>query len=185
MPSLSLAVSVILLVLMTKVCIIRGSCSNRQTSDCCSTGYFYDSVSRKCMVCPDGFTGVNCSIKCRFPSYGYRCQSACNCSEENCEASTGCILNTQRIPKKNDALSTTGGSLVYASDQETGSVSGSKQINLETKISPDVVATPVLVTTVVVLLVVLVAIVSRYTWRKYVARRENGREQRRKPCKRL
>uniref|UniRef100_A0A8W8JE64 Uncharacterized protein n=1 Tax=Magallana gigas TaxID=29159 RepID=A0A8W8JE64_MAGGI len=114
MPSLSLAVSVILLVLMTKVCIIRGSCSNRQTSDCCSTGYFYDSVSRKCM----------------------------------------------------DALSTTGGSLVYASDQETGSVSGSKQINLETKISPDVVATPVLVTTVVVLLVVLVAIVSRYTWRK-------------------
>lgn len=71
-----------------------------------------------------------------------------------------------------DALSTTGGSLVYASDQETGSVSGSKQINLETKRSPDVVATPVLVTTVMVLLAVLAAIVSRYTWRKYVARRE-------------
>lgn len=71
-----------------------------------------------------------------------------------------------------DALSTTGGSLVYASDQETESVSGSKQINLETKRSPDVVATPVLVTTVVVLLAVLAAIVSRYTWRKYVARRE-------------
>lgn len=71
-----------------------------------------------------------------------------------------------------DALSTTGGSLVYASGQETGSVSGSKQINLDTKRSPDVVATPVLVTTVVVLLAVLAAIVSRYTWRKYVARRE-------------
>lgn len=82
-----------------------------------------------------------------------------------------------------DALSTTGGSLVYASDQETGSVSGSKQINLETKRSPDVVATPVLVTTVVVLLAVLAAIVSRYTWRKYVARRENGENRGENPVK--
>lgn len=168
------AVSVILLALMTKVCIIRGLCSNSQTTDCCNTGYFYDSASKKCMKCPDGFTGINCSLKCRYPSYGYRCQSQCDCPEKNCDASTGCILNTQRIPTKNDALSTKDGSLIYASDLETESVSreGSKIIN-DTKKSPDVAVTPVLIIIVVVLIVILVAIVSRYIWRKCVARREN------------
>lgn len=73
-----------------------------------------------------------------------------------------------------DALSTTDGSLIYAPDQETESVSGSKKINLDTKRSPDVPVTFVLITTVVVLIVILVAIGSRYTWRKYVARKENG-----------
>uniref|UniRef100_K1R4I5 Uncharacterized protein n=1 Tax=Magallana gigas TaxID=29159 RepID=K1R4I5_MAGGI len=72
------------------------------------------------------------------------------------------------------ALSATDGSLMYASDQETESVSESKQINLDTKRSPDVAVTPVLISTVVVLIVVLAAIFSRYIWRKYVARRENG-----------
>lgn len=63
---------------------------------------------------------------------------------------------------------------MYASDQETESVSGSKKINLDTKRSPDVAVTPVLITTVVVLIFILAAIGSRYTWRKYVARKENG-----------
>lgn len=40
--------------------------------------------------CRDGYMGVNCSIKCRYPSYGKRCQSFCNCLEEDCEAATGC-----------------------------------------------------------------------------------------------
>lgn len=48
------------------------------------------------LACPPGYIGINCSIECRFPSYGDHCQSECNCSKENCSVSTGCPNNGQR-----------------------------------------------------------------------------------------
>ena len=40
--------------------------------------------------CKDGYMGINCSIKCRYPNYGKGCQSLCKCLEEDCDASIGC-----------------------------------------------------------------------------------------------
>lgn len=37
-----------------------------------------------------GYTGLNCSDKCPFPFYGYKCQEQCHCSNETCDVSTGC-----------------------------------------------------------------------------------------------
>nr|XP_022294287.1 cell death abnormality protein 1-like [Crassostrea virginica]XP_022294288.1 cell death abnormality protein 1-like [Crassostrea virginica] len=41
-------------------------------------------------VCNPGFTGDNCDIYCRYPSYGTLCQSECNCSDMYCDPKTGC-----------------------------------------------------------------------------------------------
>lgn len=42
------------------------------------------------VACPDGFIGNNCQIPCRFPGYGYWCQSECQCSKNYCNHITGC-----------------------------------------------------------------------------------------------
>lgn len=40
--------------------------------------------------CPIGFFGYNCTQPCRFPSFGEKCQSGCNCSWDLCDHITGC-----------------------------------------------------------------------------------------------
>lgn len=42
-------------------------------------------------ACSAGLTGNNCSIPCRYPSFGNYCQSICNCNNSSCDAVTGCI----------------------------------------------------------------------------------------------
>nr|XP_022292800.1 uncharacterized protein LOC111103670 [Crassostrea virginica] len=42
--------------------------------------------------CREGYIGVNCSVGCRYPSYGKQCQYACNCSKEDCNKFTGCVM---------------------------------------------------------------------------------------------
>lgn len=42
-------------------------------------------------ACSAGLTGNNCSIPCRYPSFGHFCQSKCNCNNSSCNAVTGCI----------------------------------------------------------------------------------------------
>ncbi|XP_056014982.1 cell death abnormality protein 1-like [Ostrea edulis] len=59
----------------------------------CSSGYYYDGSSDECKECPLGFTGKNCFLKCRYPSYGKLCQSECNCLKEHCNFSTGCDVD--------------------------------------------------------------------------------------------
>ena len=47
----------------------------------------FDSQPKECAV---GMMGAQCTIPCRYPSYGKGCQSRCYCSENNCNATTGC-----------------------------------------------------------------------------------------------
>ncbi|XP_078310494.1 uncharacterized protein LOC111105601, partial [Crassostrea virginica] len=70
------------------------------------------------MGCEVGFMGPNCSLPCRYPSYGINCQSKCICSERLCNISTGCIkqrndeINSstayQEIGNLTDSLNVTG-----------------------------------------------------------------------------
>ena len=40
--------------------------------------------------CSDGFSGVNCSKMCIYPSYGPKCKSECACSSDSCHFANGC-----------------------------------------------------------------------------------------------
>ncbi|XP_056016786.1 protein draper-like [Ostrea edulis] len=40
--------------------------------------------------CRPGYTGENCGIPCRHPSYGPACQERCHCTEIKCDHVTGC-----------------------------------------------------------------------------------------------
>lgn len=40
--------------------------------------------------CPLGFHSFNCSVACKFPSFGDDCQYLCNCSESSCDHRFGC-----------------------------------------------------------------------------------------------
>lgn len=48
-----------------------------------------------CAVCKDGYYGINCKRKCRFPSYGLACQQKCTCMEKNCDHVKGCLLSAK------------------------------------------------------------------------------------------
>lgn len=41
-----------------------------------------------------GYSGINCTWLCPYPQYGVKCQRTCNCSENLCNVSTGCIGST-------------------------------------------------------------------------------------------
>jgi hypothetical protein len=40
--------------------------------------------------CPAGYIGENCSIPCRYPSFGHACHGRCNCNESDCLITSGC-----------------------------------------------------------------------------------------------
>lgn len=44
--------------------------------------------------CMPGYSGVNCSFSCPYPSYGVECQKSCNCIRDLCDVSTGCKQTT-------------------------------------------------------------------------------------------
>ncbi|XP_062595566.1 multiple epidermal growth factor-like domains protein 10 isoform X2 [Saccostrea cucullata] len=60
----------------------------------CLFGEIYDMATNSCVVCAEGYSGPNCSIRCPFPGYGKACQLTCSCAEEECDATTGCIYST-------------------------------------------------------------------------------------------
>lgn len=42
------------------------------------------------LVCPLGYIGPNCTLTCRYPSYGQVCQNKCNCEKPHRDHRTGC-----------------------------------------------------------------------------------------------
>lgn len=47
--------------------------------------------------CMPGYTGMNCSSKCPYPSYGTNCQGFCNCDSNQCDASRGCTQTSGKV----------------------------------------------------------------------------------------
>lgn len=45
----------------------------------------------------DGYQGENCSLTCPYPFFGKECQRQCNCSEDLCDISKGCPIETTGI----------------------------------------------------------------------------------------
>ncbi|XP_052711337.1 cell death abnormality protein 1-like [Crassostrea angulata] len=46
----------------------------------------------KCIDCPVGYYGINCSRPCRYPNYGINCQYDCSsCGQETCSSTFGCM----------------------------------------------------------------------------------------------
>lgn len=46
------------------------------------------------LECKPGYSGMNCSIPCRYPLYGVECQKSCNCVKDLCDVSVGCQQTT-------------------------------------------------------------------------------------------
>ncbi|XP_065929791.1 multiple epidermal growth factor-like domains protein 6 isoform X1 [Magallana gigas] len=46
-------------------------------------------------ICKEGYYGINCKLKCRFPSYGLACQQKCICMEKDCDHIKGCLLSAK------------------------------------------------------------------------------------------
>uniref|UniRef100_A0A8W8JBC5 Uncharacterized protein n=1 Tax=Magallana gigas TaxID=29159 RepID=A0A8W8JBC5_MAGGI len=58
---------------------------------------FQDKHRRECH---NGFFGFNCTLQCRYPSYGSACQDECNCKETFCNPMTGCKDGSPTLPPK-------------------------------------------------------------------------------------
>lgn len=43
------------------------------------------------LACLDGFIGEECDMPCVYPNYGKDCGSICDCTEEYCNVSMGCL----------------------------------------------------------------------------------------------
>lgn len=41
--------------------------------------------------CSPGFTGTECSLRCRYPLFGQNCQQICKCFITECDIASGCV----------------------------------------------------------------------------------------------
>ncbi|XP_062581454.1 uncharacterized protein LOC134243240 isoform X1 [Saccostrea cucullata] len=57
----------------------------------CPYDQILDNKKNICKACESGYFGVNCSLTCRFPSFGDDCQQQCYCTQQYCHPSKGCI----------------------------------------------------------------------------------------------
>ncbi|XP_052682260.1 scavenger receptor class F member 2-like [Crassostrea angulata] len=83
----------LLILLQLSVKISMQICEGIYGTKCCN-GYKWDFSHSKCIPCDNGFIGINCDIKCRYPWYGKNCQSVCDCDVPNCDYVNGCTKPT-------------------------------------------------------------------------------------------
>lgn len=82
-----------LILLQLSVKVSMQICNGINGTYCCH-GYKLDLAHNKCIPCDYGFIGINCDIKCHYPTYGKGCQSECKCDVPNCDYVNGCIQPT-------------------------------------------------------------------------------------------
>lgn len=63
----------------------------------CCPDTVWNNKTQTCEACMDGYHGENCSIPCPHPFFGKECQMKCNCSEDLCDISKGCPIETTGI----------------------------------------------------------------------------------------
>ncbi|XP_022292579.2 uncharacterized protein LOC111103531 isoform X1 [Crassostrea virginica] len=121
-------------------------------------------------ACPIGFTGSDCEIKCRFPAYGVLCQSACNCTKDQCNHISGCDATKTKavtITLTRDLLTRAPNSrkLYHGSTMQSSTLNG-KAINSSTNgvknISGNDNSTRVLKIAIAVLTVIALILIVTY-----------------------
>ncbi|XP_062603282.1 protein draper-like isoform X2 [Saccostrea cucullata] len=60
----------------------------------------WDVQFNKCEECEEGYLGLNCTMECRYPSYGKDCQTACNCPQSYCSFIHGCEAGSPTLSTK-------------------------------------------------------------------------------------
>nr|XP_034335246.1 uncharacterized protein LOC117692190 [Crassostrea gigas] len=70
------------------------SSKNCDRSGVCCPGYKWNKDIGNCTECNIGYSGLNCSKQCVYPSYGWKCTLECKCSKEYCNSSMGCENKT-------------------------------------------------------------------------------------------
>ncbi|XP_078326698.1 uncharacterized protein LOC111127630 [Crassostrea virginica] len=69
----------------------KGTCFN-EGGECCTNSYRSDG---KCITCPPGTYGDNCTTSCPNLHYGENCGLKCECtSDERCDPAIGCVSIT-------------------------------------------------------------------------------------------
>nr|XP_034316591.1 uncharacterized protein LOC117686038 isoform X2 [Crassostrea gigas] len=51
----------------------------------------WDTAKKQCVECPLGFYWINCSRRCVYPYFGYRCHENCFCEKDLCHFVRGCL----------------------------------------------------------------------------------------------
>ncbi|XP_078325044.1 uncharacterized protein LOC144622707 isoform X3 [Crassostrea virginica] len=72
---------------------------NGEKGECCTNFYRKDG---KCIACPPGTYGDNCTTSCPNRHYGDNCGLKCECtSDERCDPGKGCVsITTAFVMKK-------------------------------------------------------------------------------------
>lgn len=68
----------------------------------CCAGEYLNATIEKCIACPIGYHGLNCSERCDYPYYGKDCtEGTCLnvCEKELCDIATGCRQITTKEEK--------------------------------------------------------------------------------------
>nr|XP_034328498.1 uncharacterized protein LOC105345043 isoform X2 [Crassostrea gigas] len=82
------------LIFLIQPCRVNTECPSYPSLRCCPDTV-WDDEQNKCVGCPAGYLGPNCTIPCDPPGYGVGCQFACACEgSETCHPSFGCVLPT-------------------------------------------------------------------------------------------
>lgn len=104
-----------ILFLTFRTVVVSEEVCNETVSACCS-GFFWNLETNGCENCKPGYTGLNCTIQCPYPTYGDKCQGVCNCSTEICDMSWGCKTLTTLIT--GNSLETTMPNLIHPKSKE-------------------------------------------------------------------
>lgn len=68
------------------------------------------NVNTECMP---GYTGIDCTFECPYPSLGNDCQGYCSCSIELCDVARGCRnLKLESTFTSKDLRSLTAGTVI-------------------------------------------------------------------------